>query len=403
MNPVKKARISWIKTRAAFRFHRFSSKLLQIRAAEFLVRRFATIRHGGTLRWPRNVTVRITERCFLRCRMCGQNGDRGRLRGVKASQRPVFDSRVLERIIAEIGRWPIKPFLKITGGEPFVERELTLATLKQAYSLGLVTKLNTNGILLADEKIARRVAASGLAYLSVSIDGPPDVHDQIRGRAGAYRAALQGIRNVQRYRLEVAKKPIMILVSAIVSTLNQDRILDLACLMDEAKVDWLNFEFMNFTTPSLSASAHKVVSDLFGVSETPWASFSNPELAAVNPEILAGQIEEVQRSRFSIPISFLDVGDLSAQNIADYFLRPETLLRRGICTIPYTTAFLVPPRQMVYCVDYPFEVCADLAESSLAAAWRSGRADSFRRKLAGYYREEKTNFPQCQRCNWRFN
>jgi len=403
MNPAKKARISWIKVRAAFRFRRFSSKLLQVRGAEFLARRLATKRHGGTLRWPRNVTIRITERCFLRCRMCGQNGDRGRLRGIKASQRQIFDSRVLERIIGEIGRWPVKPFLKISGGEPLVEREMTLGALEQASALGLVTKLNTNGVLLADEKLGRRVAASGVAYLSVSIDGPPDVHDQIRGRPGAYRAALQGIRNVQRYRREVAKKPLMILVSAVVSTLNQDRIIDLARLMDEAKIDWLNFEFMNFTTPSLSASAQGVVRDLFGVSDTPWASFSNPELASVDPGTIAGQIAEVRRTRFSIPISFLDIGDLSAQNIADYFLRPEAPLRRSICTMPYTSAFLIPPRQLVYCIDYPFEACADLAEISLAAAWRGQKADSFRRKLAGYYKRGKTNFPQCQRCNWRFN
>lgn len=403
MYSSEKVHVSLIKAKAALRFRRFSAKLLQVRGAEFLARRLAIRSKGQSLRLPRSVIIRITERCFLKCRMCGQNGDLGRLREIKPSQRSVFDPYTLERIIDEIGRWPAKPFLKITGGEPFVEREMTLAALEQASALGLVTKLNSNGVLLADEKIGRRVAASGLDYLSISIDGPPDVHDQIRGRAGTYHAALQGIHNVQRYRREEAKRPLMILVSAVISRLNQDRLLETARLMEEAKIDWLNFEFMNFTTPSLSASALGVAQSLFNISTTPWKSFANSELAAVDPHTIAGQIDTIRRTRFSIPVSFLNIGNLSARNIADYYLHPEIPLRKRICAMPFAAVFLVPPKQMVYCIDYPFYPCADLAETSLADIWRSQKAEALRRKLCDYYTSEKANFPQCQRCNWRFN
>ena len=396
-------RNAWLKLAAAVRFHRFSSKLLEVRAAEFLSRRRAARSGSRPLGLPRSVIIRITERCFLRCRMCGQNGDRGRLRNVRPSHRPVFDRRILERTIDEISRWPIKPFLKLTGGEPLVEHEMTLAALDRASSNGLVTKLNTNGVLLADERTARRVAISGLDYLSVSIDGPSDIHDLIRGLPGVYDRAIQGIRNIRRYGRQTAGRAPMILVSAVVSELNQDRIFDLAKRMDEEKIDWLNFEFMNFTTPALSEAAKSVVKNLFGTEETPWASFASPGLAGVDAGILADEIRAIRKARFSIPISFLGIGNLSARNIDDYYHNVEATLRRGICAMPYAAAFLVPPAHMVFCVDYPLYYYADLEETSVAEGWHSEKAASFRRGLADYHRRKGPNFPQCRRCNWRFN
>lgn len=396
-------RNTWLKAAAAVRFRRFSFKLLEVRAAEFVSRRRALRSGSRPLDLPRSVIIRVTERCFLHCRMCGQNGDRGRLRSVRPSQRPIFDHRVLERVIDEIGRWPIKPFLKLTGGEPFVEREMTLAALDRASSNGLVTKLNTNGVLLADERTARRVASSGLDYLSISIDGPPDIHDMVRGLPGVYDRVIQGIRNVRRYGRQTAGRTPMVLVSAVVSGLNQDRVFDLAKRMDEEKIDWLNFEFMNFTTPALSESARNVAKDLFGTEETPWASFANPGLAGVDADVLAAEIRAVRRARFSIPISFLGIGDLSARNIADYYHNVDAPLRMGICAMPYAAAFLVPPARMVFCVDYPLHFYADLAKTSLAEGWHSEKAASFRRGLASYHDRMGPNFPQCRRCNWRFN
>jgi len=173
--------------------------------------------------------------------------------------------------------------------------------------------------------------------------------------------------------------------------------------MDEEKIDWLNFEFMNFTTPALSESARNVAKDLFGAEETPWASFANPGLAGVDAGVLSDEIQAVRKARFSIPISFLGIGNLSSRNISDYYHNVDAPLRRSICAMPYAAAFLVPPARMVFCIDYPLHFYADLAETSVAGGWHSEKAASFRRGLAGYHRRKGPNFPQCRRCNWRFN
>jgi uncharacterized Fe-S cluster-containing radical SAM superfamily protein len=403
MSLPAKVRNGFLKAAAAVRFRRFGAKLAWIRAAEIRGRRKALRMGGEPLRHPASLTIRITERCFLKCEMCGQNGPRGRFKGSLSAERQVFDAPTLERTIEEVGRWPVKPFFKITGGEPLVERELTLSALERASGLGLVTKLNTNGVLLADGRVARRIAFSGLNYLSVSIDGPPEIHDLIRGRAGCYDTVLRGIREVRKYGRDRGARPPMILVSAIVSRLNQDRILDLARRMSAARVDWLNIQFMNFTTPEFSESARAAMRDAVGTSESPWEAFINPGLADVDAGIVAEEIRAVKEARLAIPVSVLGIGRLSARRIADYHQDFNLSLKSGVCPMPYASAFLVPPAWMTFCVDYPLLNYADLREVSMEAGWRSEKARAFRAALAGLYAREKTNFPQCRRCNWRFN
>ena len=404
MSASSRLRSARLKAVVALRFRRFSAKVAGIRAADAAARRRAVRGGDRTLRLPSSVIVRVTERCFLRCRMCGQNGDRGRLRDVSPSERRVFQAGILERVIEEMGTWPVKPLLKLTGGEPLVEREMVLAGLERAAALGIVTKLNSNGVLLAGEDLARRVVRSGLDHLSISLDGPPEVHDRLRGREGTYEAALEGIRNVRRYGRESRGGRPMILVSAVISSLNQGRLLDLARGLAAADVDWLNLQFLHFTTAENADAARRAMAGIFGRTEDPWDAFANEDLAAgVDAPALAREIEAILGEPLPFPVSVLGIGGLSARHIEAYYHRIEAPLGDRLCPMPYNAAFLVPPGRMVLCIDNPFLHYADLERASLVEGWHAGPAAEFRRALAGHFGREKTNFPQCRRCNWRFN
>jgi sulfatase maturation enzyme AslB (radical SAM superfamily) len=81
--------------------------------------------------------------------------------------------------------------LHITGGEPLLWRELYRA-LDYAFHIGYHTVfLNTNGTLLTDRICGRLAAYDGLS-ISVSLEGPEALHDQMRGE-GSYRRTVQGI------------------------------------------------------------------------------------------------------------------------------------------------------------------------------------------------------------------
>ena len=81
--------------------------------------------------------------------------------------------------------------LHLTGGEPLCWDGL-FDLIKEAAGIGYRTILiNTNGMLLTPARCRRLAACPGLS-LSVSLDGPPQLHDRLRG-AGTAEEAHRGI------------------------------------------------------------------------------------------------------------------------------------------------------------------------------------------------------------------
>lgn len=141
--------------------------------------------HGPSLQ-PQSdcLSVEVTTHCNGHCPHCFV-----RARGPKRSSLSPSLVRTMVREGYEAGYRQ----LHITGGEPLLWGGL-LRTFDYAFALGYRTAfLNTNGTLLTGE-IARELAAySGLA-VSLSVHGPRQLHDSIRGQ-GSYDLALKGIEN----------------------------------------------------------------------------------------------------------------------------------------------------------------------------------------------------------------
>jgi radical SAM protein with 4Fe4S-binding SPASM domain len=78
-----------------------------------------------------------------------------------------------------------------SGGEPLLRPDL-FDLLARARELGISPQLSTNGVLI-DEAVARRLAAVGVAYVGVSIDGLASFNDEYRGLRGGADAAFRGL------------------------------------------------------------------------------------------------------------------------------------------------------------------------------------------------------------------
>ncbi len=82
-----------------------------------------------------------------------------------------------------------------TGGEPLLREDL-LDLIRYSRRLQLVTKINTNGLLLSRGMVSE-LKKAGLACCFVSIDSPdPEVHNMLRGHANCHESALKGLREL---------------------------------------------------------------------------------------------------------------------------------------------------------------------------------------------------------------
>lgn len=130
----------------------------------------------GILKSPIRVYLELTRACNLRCRTCVNN-----------SQYPLNHEMTVEeyeRIIDQLVKSEIFE-LRFTGGEVTTYLGWSIL-LKRSQDRGLVTSINTNGLISVEQR--ENLVNAYPAEVSISVDGGPSVNDSIRGKGTFYKA-----------------------------------------------------------------------------------------------------------------------------------------------------------------------------------------------------------------------
>ena len=137
------------------------------------------------------VAYNCTRRCNLRCEHCYSRS------GCDKAPHELTPLQA-RRLLAQLkdARCPVVLF---SGGEPLLRDDL-FDLLAEAQRLGVRTVLSTNGTLI-DRDAAQRLADLAVAYVGVSVDGPPALHDAFRQSEGSFQRAVEGIGLCQRVGL----------------------------------------------------------------------------------------------------------------------------------------------------------------------------------------------------------
>ncbi len=123
-------------------------------------------------------------RCNCRCLMCDI---------WKTTRAEEIETSELERHLASIEELGVE-WVVFSGGEPLMHTDLfRLARLLRGR--GIRTTILSSGLLL--ERYAEQIAG-GIDDVIVSLDGPPAVHDRIRGITGAFERLAAGVAALER-------------------------------------------------------------------------------------------------------------------------------------------------------------------------------------------------------------
>jgi 12,18-didecarboxysiroheme deacetylase len=139
------------------------------------------------------VVWNITRRCNLRCVHCYAQADNAAF----SEELTLDEGKALMDDLAAFG----VPVLLFSGGEPLARPDLP-ELAAYAVSKGMRAVISTNGTLI-DARMARTLKEIGLSYVGISLDGMEAVNDRFRGVPGAYRKALEGIRNCRESGIKV--------------------------------------------------------------------------------------------------------------------------------------------------------------------------------------------------------
>ncbi len=145
---------------------------------------------------PKWVYISLSHKCTYSCKMCGV------VNILKGYELP---GETVMRALDEIASWEWGSTVVLTGGEPFLRRDI-FDIINRAVSAGVHTEAVSNGSLI-DENMAGRIVSSGLKNIAVSLDGAlPGTHDYFRGK-GAFDSALRAVRNLAAAKKKLGRGP----------------------------------------------------------------------------------------------------------------------------------------------------------------------------------------------------
>ncbi|HEY3353818.1 MAG TPA: radical SAM protein [Polyangia bacterium] len=144
-----------------------------------LIAHALAIRAGGRAR-PVHVNFEVTHRCNLACVYCDRHTPAG---GEVTHQQAV----ALLAELADLGMTSVS----LDGGEPLARPRID-EVVAWLVDRAIVVDMNSNGLLVP----RHRATIRRLSHLTISMDGPAEVHDAARG-AGAFDRAVRGLRTAQ--------------------------------------------------------------------------------------------------------------------------------------------------------------------------------------------------------------
>ena len=342
---------------------------------------------AGHARPPLTVYWSINSACNLACKMCDVGmGNRESNFSRNLQPRGGGQSIPLElfrSVVDEVA--PHQPMIAITSTEPLLYKPLCEA-IAHVRSRGLEMAVTTNGWLLPD--LADDLAAAGLTRLNVSIDGPPGVHDFIRGREGAFARAVEG---TARLKEAAARRGLAVetLCACTVTNLNQGHLADFLDALPAAAFDRVHFSFMCFVTPQLAAAHNARWGQAYLATVTCLGEHARPE--AVDADRLHAELEGIRRRndpRVHLARNF------TREELHDYFHRPERFLSGARCMASWFIAEIIASGEVI-----PYTRCyhatfGNIHEEPFLEIWNGPRMRAWRRDV-----RRPRRFPACPRCD----
>jgi 12,18-didecarboxysiroheme deacetylase len=166
------------------------------------------------------VVWNVTRRCNLKCVHCYAH----------AQDMTTFEDELSteegKKFLDDLADFKV-PVILFSGGEPLVRKDLP-ELAEYAVKKGMRAVISTNGTLITSNK-ARMLKEIGLSYVGISLDGMEAVNDRFRGVKGAFKAAINGIRNCQEAGIKVGLR-------FTINKFNVDEIPNIFDLLEEMNI-----------------------------------------------------------------------------------------------------------------------------------------------------------------------
>jgi MoaA/NifB/PqqE/SkfB family radical SAM enzyme len=341
---------------------------------------FLSRRDGRAGRLPAGIVYEATMRCNLHCEFCYV----GTLLNIEGEWREEMPLEVLRRAFPEQAGLQVS----LTGGEIFMRKDI-LDVMEVFREKGYVCGfLTTNGTIINEERaaaLATLAEAGFLKHISVSIDGPGELHDTARGVKGTFERTAAGLRRLQA-AASSKRAPLRVSVNTTVAHETLDALTEMVQVASDLGVDAIGLNHLMYSTPEEVAETVR----LMGIGDASSISTFVTSDPGLDPDRVRVQVDRLAALCRERGIRF-DMRPKVKGGILEPYYRPGSALE-GRCLYPFLYARVSFSGKAYFCPFIRIEV-GDLTKDSLEEVWTGERYVSLRKKLVTH-----GIFPVCRRC-----
>ena len=234
--------------------------------------------------------------------------------------------------------------------------------------------------------MAADLAHAGLDEVTVSLDGPPEIHNAIRGHERSFTGAFDGIKEI----FEVKSRGLKVSVFCAVTEWNIGHLVRFADLFKSFPLSRLGFLHTNFTPPEVAGAHNALYGRLYP------ATISNMKeinVERMDLEALWREIKTLEARSLPFPIVFSpQIRDFQA--LKDFYQRPGKFVGAR-CYDAFRLLMIKSDGSVMPAHSRCYKINAgNLHQQSLKDIWRSESIGRFRKTLA----EAGGLLPACSRC-----
>ena len=344
----------------------------------------------------RQVSIRITDFCNLRCHTCGQWGDSGFMHDQdprELKKHEVSPARYLE-VFADLVTAGHRPLIYFWGGEPMLYHGL-LDLIEGASAMGLPPSIATNGTRLAAS--AERLVKAPLFLLQVSIDGHnAETHNSARPAAGGgnnYRDILEGLAEIRAQR---KARHTTLPVIASLTTVSRSNFRHLVDIYDAFKdlVDMFVFYPSWWIDQERAAEHEQDFNRRFGfepVRHRGWIGDWRPDdLQALHQQFQG--LRDRSRSLTAPPVTLIP-NLTTVDEVRSYYTDHRARFGFDQCISIFQAVEINSNGDMSPCRDYHDYVVGNIKDETITELWNSPQYIRFRKSLV-----RDGLLPVCTRC-----
>jgi len=360
-----------------------------LRAARQRFRSYLSyLRSDGRSAPPETISLFLTFRCNLRCKMCGQWGPEGSARGYSPETlKSQLSREEIRALIADVRGF--RPNITLFGGEPLLHPEFA-GIVEDIKAAGLRCNVITNATLL--ERFAEPLVEFGLDEIIFSLDGPREAHDEVRGVAGTFDRAMAGFGALQAAKEKSGKKLPKINVTSVVFESSYERLPELIPVAEQLGAGSLTIHHLIFYDRATYDAHNELFEREFGTTCYDWEGFVVDALPEIDPEKVIEVRKRLLATPPRVPVAFYP-------NLTDAEVRAwyggfafEPASYSGRCKSPWMVAYVFPDGGVRPLHSMNF-VAGNVREATFRDIWNNDKYRRYRRTV-----KECGRFPICSRC-----